>query len=66
MTTFRRYVDDPSTSETELHRRSGQHVNVIGPVPPESYDFSEVGPMSFVRFADGFEAEAFDEELTHE
>lgn len=59
---FRRYVEDPTTAELELHARAGQEVEVLGPVDPATYD-AEVGQMCRIRFADGYEAEAFAEEV---
>ncbi|QIG59100.1 hypothetical protein SEA_FRANSOYER_92 [Microbacterium phage Fransoyer] len=59
---YRRYVNDPSTSEKELHERSGQQVELIG--DPFQADDVEPIMMQRVRFADGFEAEAFLDELT--
>jgi hypothetical protein len=54
---FRRYVNDPSTSEQELHARSGQRVRLIG--PPFRPDPVEEGMMQAVIFPDGYWAEAF-------
>lgn len=56
---FRRYVNDPTTSETELHKRTGEPVEVLHRIEADV----EVGPMYRVRFRDGFEADVFNEEL---
>lgn len=63
-TIYRRYVNDPSTSEVELHERSGQPVTLVG----EPFEADPVEPiwMQRIRFADGFEAEAFIDELSPE
>lgn len=61
-TTFRRYVDDPATSEHELRERSGQPVTLIG--EPFETDPDEPIWMQRIRFADDHEAEAFIDELT--
>ncbi|WP_406245853.1 hypothetical protein ACI7YT_12495 [Microbacterium sp. M] len=61
--TFRRYVNDPSTTERELHRRSGQRV-IARPLNPEEYDAEEVGAMYEIEFPDGRDDVAFAEELT--
>ena len=60
--TFRRYVDDPATSERELRERSGQTVTLIG--APTETDPDEPIWMQRIRFADGYEAEAFLDELS--
>lgn len=61
--TFTRYVNDPTTAEKELHSRSGQTVEVLHPIDPDSYDSAEVGTMYAIRFSDGYESEAFEDEL---
>lgn len=61
--TFNRYVDDPTTWEQELHKRSGQRVRVFGKV--DNPDEDEIGgPMFHITFDDGYSSEAFDEELS--
>jgi len=62
--TFKRYVDDPTTAETELHARSGQRVKVLGLTDPANRD-EEVGAMWHVEFEDGYRAPAFEDELSH-
>lgn len=61
---FNRYVDDPTTSEQDLHARSGQVVSVASEVDHGTYDFEDVGPIFNIVFDDGFEAQAFSDELT--
>lgn len=60
---FKRYSDDPTTSETELRKRSGQIVTVTEKVLADHDDNIW---MYFITFADGFTAEAFEDELTFE
>ena len=60
---YTRYTNDPRTSEHELHTRSGQLVDVLEPLDPETYDIEEVGQMFNIRFADGYEDIAFADEL---
>lgn len=62
MIIFCRYVDDPHTSEQDLHKRSGQAVEVLRPLTADEADV----PMFRIRFADGFEADAFADELHEE
>ena len=61
---FTRYVDDPSSMETELQGRKNQPVEVK-PVEPSTYDYEDIGPMYEVQFEDGFKHTAFEEELSH-
>ena len=51
---------DLTNSESDLHRHSGQTVDVLGKVDLDHDEFT----MYKVRFSDGFQAEAFDDELT--
>lgn len=60
---FKRYSDDLTTSETELRNRSGQIVTVTEKVLADPDDNIW---MYFITFADGFTAEAFEDELTFE
>lgn len=56
--TFRHY--DRSNSEKELQAHDGERVEIIEPIPLDHDEFT----MSKVRFLDGTEGEAFDDELT--
>lgn len=58
---FRPY--DMTNSEKALHERAGQRAEVTDKAV-EPVDLEEVGQMFVIRFADGFEAEAFEDELT--
>lgn len=61
-TMFNRYDNDPTTVEQDLHTRSGQIVEVIG--DPVVTDEVDQIIMQHVRFEDGFETDAFVDELT--
>lgn len=63
LATFNRYVNDPETSEKELVKREGQTVTVFAPLNPETYDIEETGTMYRIKFEDGYETDAFEEEL---
>lgn len=56
--TFRHY--DAGNSEHALQAHSGEHVEIIGPLELDHEEFT----MSRVRFPDGTEGEAFDDELS--
>ena len=43
--------------------RTGEVVEAT-PLDRPLFDFDDVGPMSRIRFADGVETDAFDDELT--
>jgi hypothetical protein len=59
--TFKRYVDDPTTTETELQKRKGQRVTVA---PADFYYDDEIGTMYSIMFEDGYTDQAFAEELS--
>jgi hypothetical protein len=65
-TIYTRYSSQPSIVEPELHAHSGQPVEVLGEVPEDTIDTCCVGPMFRIRFADGYESEAFIDELEPE
>jgi hypothetical protein len=44
--------------------RSGQSVEIVRRIPANEFDEAEVGPMYRVRFSDGVETDAFEEELS--
>lgn len=54
-----------NTVDTELLKYSGQMVTVIRPLTEDEADIFDVGNMYKVRFADGYERDAFEDELTH-
>lgn len=47
----------------DLFARSGQTVEIVRPITTDEADLDETGPMSRIRFADGFEHDAFADEL---
>lgn len=48
---------------SELTSRDGQEVQVLGELPEDKYAQAEVGKMYMILFADGLEADAFEDEL---
>lgn len=57
------YIFD--TVDTELLKYNGQVANVIRPLTEDEADICEVGNMYKIRFADGYETDAFEDELTN-
>lgn len=54
---------DLSNSESDLHKHTGEQVELIGePYAPDADEPDSI--MQKIRFADGTTAEAFTEELT--
>lgn len=64
--TFRRYTSDTSNDpiERELIARNGQRVEILGELDRDTYDFADTGVIHRVIFEDGYDADAFGEELT--
>lgn len=58
------HPDPENTSERALAARTGQRVDVLSRLDPATYDSEDVGVMYRIRFADGYEDEAFADELT--
>ncbi len=52
-----------NTTDTDLEKYNGTEVEVIRPLTEDEADISDVGNMYKVRFADGFETDAFEDEL---
>ena len=50
-------------ADSQLNFRSGQVVEVLRPLTEKEADLPDVGPMFRVRFQDGFECDAFEDEL---
>lgn len=50
-------------NEDNLKSHSGQTVTIVRPLTADEADLAEVGPMSRIKFSDGYEADAFDDEL---
>lgn len=56
-------IFDTHGGDSELNERSGQLVEVVRPLTEEEADLFDVGPMYRIRFPDGFETDAFEDEL---
>lgn len=54
-----------NTVDTELLKYNGQTANVIRPLTSDEADICETGNMYKIRFADGYETDAFEDELTN-
>lgn len=52
-----------NTTDTELIRYNGTEVKIIRPLTEEEADIFDVGNMYKVRFIDGYERDAFENEL---
>ena len=52
-----------TTTDTELLKYNGTDVKVIRPLTEEECDIEDVGNMYKVKFADGYERDAFEDEL---
>ena len=58
------HTDPTNTTEHELAARTGQTVEILSPLDPSEYSVEDTGVIYRVKFADGFESEAFADELT--
>lgn len=56
-------IFDTHGADSSLNARSGQKVEVLRPLTDKEADLFETGPMYRVRFPDGFESDAFEDEL---
>lgn len=54
------------STATYLDHRTGQAVEILRPLTSDEADLDEVGPMFRIRFSDGYETDAFEEELKEE
>ena len=59
----RQYVFNTHGGDSELNHRSGSVVEILGKLDPSKYDECEVGAMYRVLFSDGFETDAFMDEI---
>lgn len=50
-------------ADSELTRRDGESIELLGKLDPSDYDECETGPMFHIRFEDGFETDAFEDEI---
>lgn len=53
-----------NTVDTELLKYDGQMVTVMRPLTEDEADIFDVGNMYKIRFSDGYETDAFEDELT--
>ena len=53
-----------NTTDAELVKYNGTKVEVIRPLTNDECDIEDVGNMYKVRFYDGYERDAFEDELT--
>ncbi len=60
---FTRYCGTTSI-EHDLLAHSRQRCEVVRPLTRDEADIDDVGQMYHIRFADGFEADAYDDELS--
>lgn len=63
ITVGKEYVFDTHGGDSELNFRTGQKCRVIRPLTEAEADISDVGPMYKVMFQDGFQTDAFEDEL---
>ena len=52
-----------NTTDSELKKYNGTEVEVIRPLTEKECDIADVGNMYKVRFFDGYERDAFEDEL---
>lgn len=53
-----------NTTDSELRKYNGTDVEVIRPLTEDEVDIFDVGNMYKVRFSDGYERDAFEDELS--
>ena len=53
-----------NTTDTELVKYNGTEVEVIRPLTNKECDIEDVGNMYKIRFYDGYERDAFEDELS--
>lgn len=59
-------IFDSHGADSGLKHRDGTVAEVIGPLDESQYDKCETGPMFRIRFADGFQTDAFADEIKEE
>ena len=52
-----------NTTDSELKKYNGTEVEIIRPLTEKECDIEDVGNMYKVRFYDGYERDAFEDEL---
>ena len=58
-----RYTFDTHGGDSFLNERTGQICTVIRPLTQKEADLLETGPMYQIAFPDGYETDAFEDEL---
>ena len=53
-----------NTTDTELKKYNGTDVEIIRPLTEKEVDIEDVGNMYKVKFYDGYERDAFEDELS--
>ena len=53
-----------NTTDSELKKYNGTEVEVIRPLTEDEADIFDVGNMYKIRFNDGYERDAFEDELS--
>lgn len=51
------------TTQSDLIKYNGTQVDVLGELEADKYDKDDVGTMYKIRFCDGLETDAFEDEL---
>lgn len=57
------YIFDTHGGDSTWNNRSGQKCVAVRPLTPQECDIDDVGPMWRIRFEDGIETDAFQDEL---
>lgn len=55
---------DTHNGDSQWNERTGQRVEILRELTEAEADISDVGPMFHIRFEDGVETDAFEDELT--
>ena len=53
-----------NTTDTELKKYNGTEIEIIRPLTETEVDIKDVGNMYKVKFYDGYERDAFEDELS--
>ena len=59
-----KFLFDSHGGDSQLNARTGQTVEVLRKLTEQEADISDVGSMFRIRFEDGYETDAFADELT--
>ena len=58
------FLFDSHGGDSQLNARTGQTVEILRALTEQEADLDDVGPMFRIRFEDGYETDAFADELT--